>query len=368
MASITSEEQFRQFMLLQQQMNKNQSQLGTTDNNNFGSKMHQQKVETSRVNTSVYPDPKLPFEIDEYGCPVYTSAPHGLDHTRNQLYSVYEPHIPYLYYSDVTKNKHAGPVVYVNAYKGAGIPPRIQLCGFNETPLRSPFGAQVGKSKDGKQTGDPNRPNFDLTIENDTLLQFLKKWDEKNINVAIARIERFFKEDTEPAAVKTLYRRIVMAPNKPKLGEPKKDFKPTLRTKVVLSGQGATRVFIKTGENSKGGWVIEQVSPNLVTLDLLKKGVRCIPIVDVTGMWFMSQVFGMSFQCTDIIIVPRADRKAADFCGIEIEVQTQSNARLTNEDSSRICGQDIENLYEEDDYEDTTMYLNSSTPVDQMNN
>jgi hypothetical protein len=362
-------DQFKQFMLMQQQMNA-QKQSPTNNPASF------QPQNAPKTNNGQYPDPELPFEYDEYGNPHYTKPIPGLDDESPQLYSDYEPHLPYFHYTDVTTNKHGGRTVYINAYKGSGKGPLIQLCHPDEVPLRAPFGAQIGGSSDPNKKNDPNkrqsdpyRPNLDLTIENEALLNFLRKWDEKNINTALARIDRWFLQDTDPATAKGLYKRMVVSPPKQKPGEPKKDFKPTVRTKLVLPGGSGmpTRVFMPAKTSDTGKTKFIEVHPKDITLDLFQKGTRCIPVVRATGVWFMGKEYGISLQCTQVLILPRENKTYGNFCGFgEVEIVPPRESQpvtYTQQPEYQQQMADTE-MYDDDNDEDPSMYINNSVPDD----
>jgi len=100
-----------------------------------------------------------------------------------------------------------------------------------------------------------------------------------------------------------------------KENEPKKDYAPTLRTKLCLTGNGATKFYKKVGEGPDGKLILE----NATHLDL-KPFDGAIPIVDILGLWFMATMIGISVQCVSVIIVPNVQHGDASFVGMDVEI------------------------------------------------
>jgi len=119
-----------------------------------------------------------------------------------------------------------------------------------------------------------------------------------------------------------LYKPLLIPPSEKdkdgKLKDPKKikDFKPTVRVKVVLEGEMATNVLVKVGEENG------QPKCRPGTYKDITPGVCCIPIVTNTGLWFMDKQYGMGMQCTDVIVIPKAGRLHNDFDGMDVVMAT----------------------------------------------
>ena len=271
----------------------------------------------------------ITYETDEFGIAYYCGPPPGLDWEATQMYDVWMPHIDCWYFSDVAQNKHHGNVVYINPYKGMGRGPRIQMCTFDETPLRCPFGQQVGmpeSKKAGKDEPppDPNRPNLSMTVEGAGAKKFFEKLDEKTM--AVAR-DRFRTWGTEKKATNmdVLYKSLIRDPPAPKQGEAKKDYKSTFRTKLTIQGNNATNVYRKVGER-----IIKHengTEEKKLQLEICYRSGSCpwrrvVPTVEIASIWFMGGRFGINLQCTDIIIIPHNKTKDRGFVGMDIEIVT----------------------------------------------
>jgi hypothetical protein len=273
------------------------------------------------------PAPALPHNVDEYKIPFYTHLPPEFKPGQTYLYRDLLKHIPYLYYSDPVKNKYGGITVYKNLYRGAARSMRVQLCAFDEEPLRAPFGMQIPESKDSREVVNTDRPALSLTIEGTLLHTFLEAMDQKNLQIAKARKDRLFptfksgrnmkNADVMNDMIETLYRPLVTPPSPPKDGEPRRPFKDTVRTKIALYGDNATRVYEKVGEDENGTVVLRET-----TAAALVKGVRVIPIVDFFGLWFVGggKTWGDGIQVCDIIVIPQSVRVRADFQGAPVRV------------------------------------------------
>jgi hypothetical protein len=348
--------------------------------------MTTQASQEPRKNTSPFPDPPHAFEVDVAGNPYYSEPIPGFDENVIHHRDEYLTHIPYLFYADKIKNDHGGGTVYQKLYKGCRVGPRIALTWFDEEPLRAPYGASVYIPKNPEDKGgDPNRPTLELSIDNKKLLDFLQLVDKKNLSMALSHGKRWFKPGgtlSMEAFIQALYCPTVIPPPEPKEGQPKKDYNPTFRTKVVLKGKNATVFRMKTGEKYVDGklkWIVEEIPPEEVSIDLLPKGVRCMPVVDMYSLWFVKQ-FGQSIQCSEIYIVPSEKRKTGMFSGAEVEVVkrtekrkredegTQSSKRNKEEESKseteRTPIQNYADDYTDDYADDYADFIDGATPLD----
>jgi len=261
------------------------------------------------------------FALDDEKVPYYKNPLPNFNLEGTHTYDEWLPHIDYFYYSDVGDNKRGGKTIYVNPYKSMGRGARVQLCKPDEK-IRCPFGWSVGKDINGNEVGDPNRPNLDMSLDNASLLKFCKALDDKTLAIANSRLKTWFKNKKITDAG-SLYMSLVKEYVQP-ADKPKKDYSPILRTKLVAEGKGATQVLRKVGESPTGKWQLERASYR----DLVK-GVNVVPIVDLLGIWFMGQQFGMSLQCVCIIIIPKVESSDTGFVGMDIEIVSPTDQQTT---------------------------------------
>jgi hypothetical protein len=146
--------------------------------------------------------------------------------------------VPNFFYHAPGKNKKGGQTVFVGFNEQNQGRVKVQLCstlGEIDGYLRAPFG--LNKPMEG--TPETDRKSMDVSIENDTLLQFLLALDQKNRDMAVANQALWFKGKKVDANMITnmCYKPLVTMP-KATEKDPNKDlskFKPTLKMKVVTS-------------------------------------------------------------------------------------------------------------------------------------
>lgn len=195
-------------------------------------------------------------------------------------------------------NKFKSRTSYVVKSKDDPNRPRYQLASKTDPLLRTPYG--ISKPFDEKQQ-DSDRKSLDMSIESDALLEVLKKLDEHNVNVAFENCKLWFGKDLTRQHIEFMYRPLVTLDKEGK-------YKPTFRTKInVNAGSNQASRFFSIDETDTAVRYVQKDS------SLLTKGSRVVPVVDVASLWFSSTQFGMTLECTEIIVFPSSQREQFPF-------------------------------------------------------
>ena len=200
-------------------------------------------------------------------------------------------------YRAPTNNKSGGKVVQVTTLPGSFEVKdrlRFQMSEDEKTNLQhAVWGLSVPLPQQScvcfSARMPPTPPPREVTIESPKLLEFLTKLDERNVKVAHAKSEEWFKKQLTVEQIKNMYVPLVKQPYK-------EDSKPLVRVKVKCA-EYATNIFsVKT-----------DATPLVYTKsnhEELTKGAKCLIMCETVGLWFMSRQFGMSLTATDIIVWP----------------------------------------------------------------
>lgn len=178
---------------------------------------------------------------------------------------------------------------------------RVQLGEYDNEFMRAPFGL----SEPHASNKDSTRRAFDLSIDSDKMLVFLTSLDEKNKQAARDNSFAWFKKQLTDAEIDAFYTPIVKPSSKP-------EYRPTVRTKVVVEGT-TTQVFVVTKETpstaDSPGTIDEVVEGSI---EDLSKGCRCIPIVECPSVWFAQKSFGMSLTASHILVWPMRHKRGLE--------------------------------------------------------
>lgn len=271
--------------------------------------------------TKLSPD-VVALDKDAFGVESYASPIPGLDANAVIDYRDLIDHVKYIHFADATKNGNGGTTIYKNLYKGAGAALKIQLLGFDQVRedntggMRAPFGMQLPQTQPGEST-NPDRQNFDLSIDNPDLLDFLNQMDARTLEVAKKRWLQWGQKPKSEATIEGLYKPLVTLPSPPKPGMPDRKFSPTVRTKIALAGRNPTIAYEKVGVDPDGTWQLVKIDPRekLVIKKEEKKQIYVLPVVTDIGIWFMGTQFGNSLQLSQVILLPSSGRQVVPFCG-----------------------------------------------------
>lgn len=203
-------------------------------------------------------------------------------------------------YSEPVLNKYKSRASYV--VKSASNPSRAryQMATKEDPRLKAPYG--ISKPFDEKQQ-DSDRKSLDLSIESDSLLDILVALDDHNVRVAFENCEKWFGKKLPIEHIKFMYRPIVTY-------DKNKKYRPTFRTKINVNADtdNATRFFLVEEKDGK----VEYLEKNS---SIISKGSRTVPIVEPASLWFGATQFGMTLECTDVIVFPSAQREEFPFHG-----------------------------------------------------
>jgi len=202
-------------------------------------------------------------------------------------------------YKEPVTNKYKSKTSYINKSRDNASRPRYQLATKDDPRLRAPYG--ISKPFDEKQQ-DSDRKSLDMSIESESLLAVLKGLDQHNINVAFENCEKWFGKKLPREHITFMYRPLVTLD---KAGK----YKPTFRTKINTnaSSDNATRFFMI--EEADGRMVkYTEKDSSIVT-----KGSRLVPVVELGSLWFSSTQFGMTLECTEVIVFPNVQREEFPF-------------------------------------------------------
>jgi hypothetical protein len=202
-------------------------------------------------------------------------------------------------YKEPVVNKYKSRTAYINKSLDDQTKPRYQLASKDDPRLRAPYG--ISEPFDEKQK-DSERKSLDLSIEFEGLLTGLKALDEHNVNVAFANCEKWFGKKLPIEHLRFMYKPLVT------LDKTGKGYKPTFRTKVNLTRgtDNMTKFFVIEEANGKVKYVPKD--SNVVT-----KGCRVVPVVEMASLWFSSTQFGMTLECTELIVFPGVQREEFPF-------------------------------------------------------
>lgn len=163
---------------------------------------------------------------------------------------------------------------------------RFQL-GSIEEPLRAPFG--VSKPKENQE--NTSRRDLDLSIDNDDLLDFLRKLDASNLDAAVERSTDWFKKEIAKPVLADRFKPIVKEPNRA-------EYRPTAHTKMVVDAErNNTQIFLvskETPAGPDGPARIDEYEP--ITFRDIPKGAKVMAVVETNGLWLGSNQFGMSLN------------------------------------------------------------------------
>lgn len=210
------------------------------------------------------------------------------------------PALPYydlslenLSYGDPVPNKTNGKNVGVTTVPGSTDYKhriRFQMSKDQNSGLQK---AIYGVSNPIPGATDDKRRSLDLSIEDEELSGFLKKLDEKNISTACSKSMEWFKKEFDRSMIENMYVPLYKPSSNPE------KYKPTVRTKLKISEQYNTEIWVATSNIGE-----EPLNYKRGTMNDITKGSMCLAIVETGGLWFASRQFGMSLALTQILVYP----------------------------------------------------------------
>jgi hypothetical protein len=246
-----------------------------------------------------------------------------------------------LEYKALSVQKNGGRSVLVVMAPGSSERLHFQMSENEETNLQT---AVWGLSSP-IAGADASKRNFELAIESPELLAFLEALDEKNVQMAVAQSQAWFRKDLDRESIEQMYMPIVKRPTKD-------DQKPSVKVKVRVT-ERPTEIFVRHSKTE------EYIDLTKGTPDDLVRNAKCLAVVETTGLWFMSRQFGMSLNATNLMVskprrmatgvdaftfstgVKPRERKAEDTCdpnSLKREANDAgSNAEANKEENGEAC-------------------------------
>lgn len=178
---------------------------------------------------------------------------------------------------------------------------------------------RLSEPRDGE---DGKRRNWELKLEDPELLKVLKDFDEYILEHAVKNSRTLFKKDLNRDQVEARYKEIVKPP---KEGEEC----PYMIVKVSCPpSDNPTPIKIIQEEDSK--LVLKNGS-----IDDLTRDAEVVPIVRTSGLWFMSDSFGVSFSAYKLIVKPKPQMTFKDHFILENDYaeETEDKNELSNNEN-----------------------------------
>lgn len=215
-------------------------------------------------------------------------------------------------YQEPTRNTNGGTSVYMTDSR-TGRNPKVQF-----PKCRVPFGLQDGKGENG-ETKQTTRKNLELDVSDPTLRAWAQTLDAKNAQFVVDNSQQMFKKDMKLATVEALQRPLAPPSSKPQ-------YNPLMRLKVNTAGRAPTRVMVVEEEGTSDAPLQWRTG----TFADLTPGCHVVPIVEVSGLWFVSKGFGMTLAATDLLVYPTEDTVEFPFglggaAAVRVERSSRSN-------------------------------------------
>lgn len=187
------------------------------------------------------------------------------------------------FFDEPKKNDNGGSNMNVTVIAGGGPDdkPRYEL----PERVTIPFGLEDGVEA-------KSRKKIEVSFGRESpIVAVAAKIDEFMVDWVLANCEKLFKKKMTREAISTLYRPLVTMPEAATK-------RPLMRVKVNATGKYKTKVFVITGPNKY----------RLGDLEDLQSGAEIVPIVEISGVWFVSKGFGVTLVASSVAVYPSARR------------------------------------------------------------
>lgn len=193
-------------------------------------------------------------------------------------------------FSSMKKNKNGGKTVYINGKNKQKM--------YIQFPfMRCPFGLSSFTDENTHKTSHSIDLSFDDNDNSNQLKDKLNKLDEIIINTVVENsVEWLGKKYNIEVIREALYKPIV----RPGKG----DYPSTIKIKVMTNADGE---FQPEAYN---------MQKELISLEDLEKGSKCMCIVDINQIWFIDNKFGVSIRLSQVLIEGNTKLKSFAFTGI----------------------------------------------------
>jgi hypothetical protein len=211
-------------------------------------------------------------------------------------------------FTKMKKNKNGGKTVYINAQDG-----KKKL--YLQLPfMRSPYGLSAFTDEATNRTSYSLDLSFDKDNEEaNSLCDKLKELDE----IIIKTVSENSKEWLGKAYDINVIREALY---KPLVRQGKDDYPDTLKLKVMTKPTGE---FLAEAYNS---------AREMITVDQIEKGQRCMCIVDFNQIWFIDNKFGVSVRLSQVLCEQSSKLPSFAFQGLENTVEDEVEEEYTEEE------------------------------------
>lgn len=194
-----------------------------------------------------------------------------------------------LFYMPPSSNKAGGKQVMISTVEGSTSYKdriRFQMCEDDHTNLQTiQWGLQ--SQQDAQNSV---RRNLEVTVESESVKNFLSMLDQKNLQTATQNMSTWFKSVRDEGALKDMYTPLLRATN---------DGKVAVRVKVNCGEEYPTDIYVAT---SPIGSPLVYKKGNS---DHLVRGSKCMVMVDATCLYFINnRAFGMTLNAKKMVVWP----------------------------------------------------------------
>jgi hypothetical protein len=210
--------------------------------------------------------------------------------------------------SKMKKNKNGGKTVYINAQDG-----KKKL--YLQLPfMRSPYGMSAFTDEATNKTSYSLDLSFDK--DNDEAMALSEKFkalDEIIIKTVVDNSKEWLGKAYDINVIReALY--------KPLVRQGKDDYPDTLKLKIMTKPTGE---FLAEAYNS---------ARDLISVDQIEKGQRCMCIVDVNQIWFIDNKFGVSVRLSQVLCEQSSKLPSFAFQGLGDKPEEDLGDEYTEEE------------------------------------
>ena len=211
-------------------------------------------------------------------------------------------------FTKLKKNKNGGKTVYINAQDG-----KKKL--YLQLPfMRSPYGLSAFTDEATNRTSYSLDLSFDKdNEESNSLYDKLKELDDIIIKTVTENSKEWLGKAYDINVIReALY--------KPLVRQGKDDYPDTIKLKVMTKPNGE---FLAEAYNS---------AREMITVDQIEKGQRCMCIVDFNQIWFIDNKFGVSVRLSQVLCEQSSKLPSFAFQGLENTVEDEVEEEYTEEE------------------------------------
>jgi len=211
-------------------------------------------------------------------------------------------------FTKLKKNKNGGKTVYINAQDG-----KKKL--YLQLPfMRSPYGLSAFTDEATNRTSYSLDLSFDKDNEEvSSLCDKLKELDEIIIKTVAENSKEWLGKAYDINVIReALY--------KPLVRQGKDDYPDTLKLKVMTKPTGE---FLAEAYNS---------AREMITVDQIEKGQRCMCIADFNQIWFIDNKFGVSVRLSQVLCEQSSKLPSFAFQGLDNTVEDDLEEEYTEEE------------------------------------